>query len=57
MTQASDITTAPGNTYLNRALLVLVGVAMLGFTAISALQGFDFQAYPAATHLHAVDDV
>lgn len=54
MAHASDVTTMPGNAYLNRTLLGLILVAMLGFTAFSALQGFDFAAYPAVTHVHAV---
>lgn len=54
MANASQEILTPGNRYLNRALLALVIIAALGFTAFSALQGFDFAAYPAATHAHAL---
>jgi hypothetical protein len=44
----------PGNRYLNRALLTLVVIAIISFTLFSAVQGFDFPAYPVITHAHAV---
>ncbi len=54
MSGAHPVTAQPGNRYLNRTLLVLIIIAMVGFTMFSALQGFDFAAYPLATHVHAI---
>lgn len=42
------------NLYLNRALLFLVFVALFVFGLVNSLLGFDFAAYPAITHVHAI---
>ncbi|MEL7447967.1 MAG: hypothetical protein AAFN78_02090 [Pseudomonadota bacterium] len=54
MNDATHPGPVPGNAYLNRTVLILVSIAMVGFGAFSALQGFDFAAYPLVTHFHAV---
>lgn len=40
--------------YLHRTLLTLIIIAVIGFMLFSAIQGFDFGAYPVVTHVHAV---
>ncbi|MEM7701029.1 MAG: hypothetical protein AAF251_03750 [Pseudomonadota bacterium] len=47
-------TDAAENLYLNRALLLLIFVALFAFGLINLLLGFDFAAYPMITHVHAV---